>query len=159
MPKKGGKRRMASDHYSLPMVAAMLLATSELWMRATSPSQAQYKNVPEPPDLTERPAEIHAELIRRLRLSDSENVLIGLADLEAAMNRVAEQTRTGIASFVTYGPMRVDRDSVQFQPYQAGHVLTVWRAINRAGEFKEERNGNENRSREGGTPRLPARAA
>ena len=140
MAKKRGRRRMASDRYSLPQVAVMLLATAELWLGATRPRAMTWPETKvQPEDL---PSAVHADLVRRLRLSDPESLINGLVDLEAAMRLVSDHTRVGIASFVIYGPEAVEEDGVRFQPFQARHVLTVWRAINRAGEFKEEDRGH-----------------
>lgn len=156
MGKKSGRRRMSSDQYSLPQVAVMLLATSELWLGATRPRSMTWPDV----ESETMPSVVYADLVRRLRLTDAEGLINGLVDLEAAMGLVGDSTRAGIASFVTYGPQAVEEDRVLFQPFQARHVLTVWRAINRAGEFaKEDGNVRSTGSPAGDVSRLSKAAA
>ena len=134
----------------------MLLATSELWLGATRPRSMTWPDV----ENDTMPSVVYADLVRRLRLTDSESLINGLVDLEAAMRLVSDSTRVGISSFVTYGPEAVEEDRVLFQPFQSKHVLTVWRAINRAGEFaQEDRDAGSQGSREGDVPPVQKRAA
>ena len=155
---KGKAMARTSDAYSVAQVAAMLMLAAELYMRATSPVRAEPRLADLPPGRVRKcqkcdrdihgdecvfckappsPEVLHADVLRRLGLSDAdrETLLIGLADLDMAMRRVRPLTRQGIADYVERGPFRIEKEFVEFRMGHSAHVVTVWRSINRSGEF------------------------
>ena len=144
----------------MTQVAAMLLLCGELYMRSraphrANPSLAKVNQVnPYCPSCGEplgrsrtcqsceqivpAAAAVHAQIIQKIQSASRkpEALLVSLVDLDEAMKRVGGQTKDGVSRFIEYGPWSIDEKSVDFRFGQAPHVLAVWRAINRRGEFE-----------------------
>lgn len=141
-----------------------MLLCGELYMRAHAPSAAKAdptrapvkvrnrtcrecrkpfesysEDTCEPCRLARQAPAVHADVLERLRLagSDWENLAIALADLDMAMNRLSARARDGIGQFAELGPMSLEEDNVEFRYGHRAHVLSLWRAMNKLGEFAQ----------------------
>lgn len=133
------------------------MSAAELYMQVHSPTTQGYVSPYAASDAEVKAGVVHAEIVRRLNLSEAERelVLIALIDLDVAMRLVPERTRWGIATFLlcpscreaqkagrepskhlcSCGPKRLSADDVSFRFGHAAHVYDVLNAINGTGKY------------------------
>lgn len=156
---------MSKQDYSIAKVAALVLLCGELYMRAHAPAamyvdpssqrvkvrnrrckecrkpfESYAEDTCEPCRLARKAPAVHADVLERLRLSggDWETLAVELADLDVAMRMLGQYHRDGIGEFVVLGPMALEENYVEFRVGHKTHVLSLWRAMNRTGEFASE---------------------
>ena len=121
------------------------MSAAELYMQVHSPITQGYVSPYAASDAEVKAGVVHAEIVRRLNLSEAERelVLIALIDLDQAMQQVSELTRRGIHSFLQFGPKEMHPDEVVFRHGHAHHVLDVFHAMNGTGRYADATRANE----------------
>ena len=156
---------MSRQDYSIAQIAALVLLCGELYMRAHSPAspksdptrqrvkvrnrkcrdcqkvfESYAEDTCEPCRFKKQAPVVHADVLERLKLAggDWESLAISLADLDVAMRMLGQRSRDGISEFVALGPLSLEADYVEFRYGHRAHLLALYRAMNRKGEFSFE---------------------
>ena len=163
-------RKPTSETYSVAQVACLLLATSQLWLGATSgdlPSTRAEASCPVcwgkkeirrrtsqgailvsscprckgSAASSEESADAVAEYIRS-SFGEPETVMVAMADLSVAWDKLGDDARRSVSDFVRRGPLHFGYEDVEFE--QSSHrwaVLRLWRAINCLRDFARRNEG------------------
>lgn len=145
-----GREVVEETGYSVTRVAALLLSTSQLWLRAisgqvsssrseascptcwgkreirwrTAHNMVMVSRCPECRGTTASGEEIADGLATYVRsLAQPEQLMVAMADLANAWEEVSPGTRTAIGRFVEAGPLHFGARSVEFQT--RGHLRAV----------------------------------